>query len=119
MRTYALFSPVYFFCRYTRSRIVPVNPAKVQLGKALFFDPILSADGTVSCASCHDLYDGGDDGRRVSVGIRGQKGSINAPTVLNAVFNFRQFWDGRAKDLQEQATGPSSIRSRWATTSPI
>ncbi len=87
-------------------RSVLVNPVKVQLGKALFFDPILSADGTISCASCHDLYNGGDDGQRFSIGIRGQRGTINAPTVLNALFNFRQFWDGRAKDLQEQAAGP-------------
>ena len=87
-------------------KYMPTNPKKVALGKALFFDPILSKDGTVSCASCHDLYNGGDDDKVVSIGIDGQKGNINAPTVLNAVFNFRQFWDGRAKDLQEQAAGP-------------
>jgi len=85
---------------------IPTNPKKVALGKALFFDPILSKNGTVSCASCHDLLEGGDDGRVVSIGINGKKGNVNAPTVLNAVFNFRQFWDGRAKDLQEQAAGP-------------
>jgi cytochrome c peroxidase len=86
--------------------IVQIDSKKVALGKALFFDPILSRDGTVSCASCHDLWSGGDDGKEVSIGIEGKKGNINAPTVLNAVFNFRQFWDGRAKDLQEQAAGP-------------
>jgi len=79
---------------------------KVLLGKKLFFDPILSSDGTIACASCHDLTDGGDDGRQFSIGIGGQKGSINAPTVYNAVFNFRQFWDGHAEDLKEQAFGP-------------
>ncbi len=87
-------------------KYVPTNPQKVALGKSLFFDPILSKDGTVSCASCHDIFDGGDDGRQFSIGIEGRTGSINAPTVLNAVFNFRQFWDGRARDLQEQAAGP-------------
>ena len=85
---------------------VKTDPKKVELGKMLFFDPRLSKDGTVSCASCHDLDNGGDDGQRVSTGINGKKGSVNAPTVLNAVFNFKQFWDGRAKDLQEQAEGP-------------
>ena len=85
---------------------VPVNADKAALGKALFFDPILSRDGTVSCASCHDIFSGGDDGKKVSVGINNQKGTINAPTVLNAIFNFRQFWDGRARDLAEQAAGP-------------
>lgn len=85
---------------------VKVNQAKARLGHALFFDTILSHDGTISCASCHDLQNGGGDGLKVSFGIHGQKGSVNAPTVYNAVFNFRQFWDGRAEDLQEQATGP-------------
>ncbi len=79
---------------------------KVQLGKKLFFDPILSRDGTISCASCHDLQKGGDDGMKFSTGIDGQRGDINSPTIYNAVFNFRQFWDGRAKDLQEQVFGP-------------
>ena len=85
---------------------IPTNPQKVALGKALFFDTILSADGTISCASCHDIFEGGDDGKKFSTGIHNQTGIINAPTVLNAVFNFRQFWDGKAKDLQEQAAGP-------------
>jgi len=85
---------------------VKVDAKKVQLGKKLFFDPILSKDGTISCATCHDLQNGGDDGLKFSFGIKGQKGNINSPTVYNAVFNFRQFWDGRAKDLKEQAVGP-------------
>ncbi|AKF25941.1 cytochrome B6 [Sulfurovum lithotrophicum] len=79
---------------------------KVPLGQKLFFDPHLSADGTVSCASCHDLEKGGDDGLKYSVGVSGKKGNINAPTVYNAVFNFRQFWDGRAEDLKAQVFGP-------------
>ena len=85
---------------------IHVNPKKVELGKMLFFDTTLSADDTVSCASCHILQEGGDDNLPVSFGIKGQKGPINAPTVYNAVFNFRQFWDGRAADLKEQAMGP-------------
>jgi len=85
---------------------IRVDSKKVQLGKKLFFDPILSKDGTVSCATCHDLQNGGDDGLKFSFGIRGQEGNINSPTVYNAVFNFRQFWDGRAKDLKEQVSGP-------------
>ncbi len=82
-----------------------VNWKKVTLGKKLFHDPILSKDNTVSCASCHDLQHGGDDGLPVSIGVGGAIGDINAPTVYNAVFNFRQFWDGRAKDLAEQVYG--------------
>jgi len=85
---------------------VKVDAKKVQLGKKLFSDPILSKDGTISCATCHDLQNGGDDGLKFSFGIKGQEGNINSPTVYNAVFNFRQFWDGRAKDLKEQAIGP-------------
>ena len=85
---------------------VDVDVRKVELGRALFHDPILSKDGTVSCATCHDLASGGDDGLRVSVGIDGREGPINAPTVFNAGFNFKQFWDGRAKTLETQIDGP-------------
>ncbi len=76
------------------------------LGKQLFFDPIVSRDGTISCATCHHLENGGDDNLKFSFGIDGQEGVINSPTVYNAVYNFKQFWDGRAKDLQEQVSGP-------------
>jgi len=85
---------------------IDTNPKKVALGKELFFDRMLSKDRTINCASCHNLQEGGDDNLPVSFGIYGQKGPINAPTVYNAVFNFRQFWDGRAANLQEQAAGP-------------
>lgn len=87
-------------------QIIKVNEEKVKLGKKLFFDTILSVDNTISCASCHDLQNGGDDGLKFSFGIRGQEGDINSPTVLNAVYNFRQFWNGRAKDLAHQVWGP-------------
>jgi len=83
-----------------------LNQAKVELGKRLFSDPILSKDSTISCATCHILNDGGDDNLKFSYGIDGKEGNINAPTVYNARFNFRQFWDGRAKNLKEQAKGP-------------
>jgi cytochrome c peroxidase len=83
-----------------------VNREKAKLGEKLFFDTILSRDRSISCASCHDLKNGGDDGRRFSLGIGGAEGRINAPTVYNAVFNFRQFWDGRAQNLREQVIGP-------------
>ena len=90
----------------TPLKSIKVEPKKVELGKALFFDTILSKNNSISCASCHDLENGGDDGLKFSFGIDGQQGDINSPTVYNAVYNFRQFWDGRAKDLADQATGP-------------
>ncbi|MAQ15753.1 MAG: cytochrome B6 [Sandaracinus sp.] len=83
-----------------------VNMDKVYLGRRLYHDPILSGDGTVSCATCHTLDHGGAEDRRTSNGIGDQVGPINSPTVLNAHFNFVQFWDGRAENLQEQAAGP-------------
>lgn len=83
-----------------------LDPKKVALGHQLFFDTALSGDGTLNCASCHSLTKGGTDQAKVATGIRGQQGPINAPTVYNAMYNIAQFWDGRAKDLQEQAAGP-------------
>lgn len=80
--------------------------AKVALGEALFFEPRLSRDNTLSCAGCHDFKRGGVDRRRVSVGVGEAVGGINAPTVFNASLNFVQFWDGRAASLEEQAAGP-------------
>lgn len=84
----------------------PVTDAKVALGKLLYFDKRISADGTVSCATCHDPAKGWTDRAPVSTGIRGQKGGRSAPTVLNAAYMELQFWDGRAKSLEEQAKGP-------------
>ena len=85
---------------------IEVNAEKAALGRALFHDPRLSRDDTVSCASCHDLAAGGDDDRKVSVGIEGQLGQINSPTVFNAGLNFKQFWDGRARTLEQQIDDP-------------
>jgi cytochrome c peroxidase len=84
----------------------PTTPAKVELGKMLYFDPRLSSTGTVSCFSCHNVMEGGDDHRSTSVGVHGQLGGRNAPTVWNAAFLSVQFWDGRAPSLEAQAKGP-------------
>jgi cytochrome c peroxidase len=84
----------------------PVTPEKVALGRRLYYDKRLSRDGTVSCATCHDPAKGFSDGEQVSEGIGGKKGTRNAPTVLNSVFNEFQFWDGRVASLEEQAKGP-------------
>ena len=83
-----------------------VNPDVAALGRLLFHDPRLSRDQSISCATCHDLATGGDDGRRVSEGIEGRLGTVNSPTVYNAALNFKQFWDGRADTLEEQIDGP-------------
>ena len=85
---------------------IKVDKQKASLGKKLFFDPILSKDKTLSCASCHNLFDNGADKTAYTKGINGMLGYFNVPTVYNAVYNFRQFWDGRAKDLEEQVLTP-------------
>lgn len=88
---------------------LPGNPAtteKVALGAMLYFDPRLSATHSISCASCHNIGLGGADNSPTSAGFHGTRGGRNSPTVFNSVFNFVQFWDGRAKDLEEQAGGP-------------
>lgn len=87
-------------------QVIDYDYKKALLGKKLFFDTRLSRDNTVSCANCHFIEDGGDDNNTVSFGIEGKTGTRNAPTVLNARYNTLQFWDGSAKDLQEQAKGP-------------
>ncbi len=84
----------------------PYSPAKAELGWLLYFDNRLSVDGTVSCASCHDPKFAFTDGERFSKGIRGQLGGRSAPTVINRAYSLEQFWDGRAKTLEEQAKGP-------------
>ncbi len=84
----------------------PMTPAKIELGRKLFFDARLSADGRISCASCHDPKLAFTDGRGVAEGIAGRRGSRNSPTLLNAMFNTGQFWDGRADTLEDQAVQP-------------
>ena len=79
---------------------------KVALGRKLFHDPQLSKDNTISCASCHNLKAGGADPRVVSIGVDGKSGLVNSPTVYNSALNSSQFWDGRAKSLEDQIDGP-------------
>jgi cytochrome c peroxidase len=93
----------------TRAAIPPDNPqtpAKIALGQKLFLDGRLSADGSVACSTCHDPAHAFTDGRPTSVGINGHVGQRNAPTILNALYNQTQFWDGRAKTLEDQAALP-------------
>ena len=87
-------------------QVLYVDQAKAALGSALFHDTRLSVDNTVSCASCHALETAGVDNYQYSHGVDDQLGGVNAPTVYNAVYNFVQFWDGRAKTLADQAAGP-------------
>lgn len=84
----------------------PATPEKLELGRMLYFEPRLSESHTISCNSCHIVGLGGVDLLETSIGHHWQHGGRNAPTVLNAVFNTAQFWDGRARDLAEQAGGP-------------
>ncbi|AVY94861.1 MULTISPECIES: cytochrome-c peroxidase [Microvirgula] len=92
------------------------QPAKAELGKKLWFDPRLSRSGFISCNSCHNLSMGGSDNLKTSIGHNWQKGPINSPTVLNSSLNLAQFWDGRAKNLQEQAGGPIANPGEMAST---
>jgi cytochrome c peroxidase len=84
----------------------PLTTEKVELGKQLYFDPRLSIDNTVSCASCHDPKKGWSNGERFATGVRDQKGGRSAPTILNAGYSVFQFWDGRARHVEGQALGP-------------
>jgi cytochrome c peroxidase len=84
----------------------PVTPEKVVLGKALYYENMLSMHNTQSCNTCHNLATYGVDNKPTSVGDLGKNGTRNSPTTLNAALNFHQFWDGRMKDVEEQAGGP-------------
>lgn len=90
---------------------------KVALGELLYNDTRLSSDDTISCASCHILANGGDDDRARSVGVKGGVGGVNSPTTFNSGLNFKQFWDGRADTLEDQAGGPVEnpveMGARW------
>ncbi len=94
----------------------PITPEKVALGWQLFYDPRLSGDETISCASCHLPEAGFADPRRGSVGMGGAVGGRNAPTVINAIFSEALFWDGRAASLEEQAVGPIQNSIEMANT---
>lgn len=99
-------------------RHLHLDPAKVELGRRLFLDPRLSGTGKVSCASCHPFGKYGADGLPHSIGTNGRRGDLNAPTVFNSGFRFRQFWDGRAATLEAQVNGPVAnhreMDSDWA-----
>jgi cytochrome c peroxidase len=84
----------------------PLTPARIELGRKLFFDARLSADGKISCATCHKPEQGFADGKPVAEGIGGKLGTRNSPSLLNAMFNPGQFWDGRTNTLEEQAIQP-------------
>ena len=84
----------------------PPTAETIALGRRLYYDPILSVDNTISCASCHAPEAGFADPRPVSVGVGGKKGTRNSPTVINAAYNTTQFWDGRSLTLEKQAEGP-------------
>src|SRR5690349_19038278 len=85
---------------------IELDAQKVALGRELFNETQFSQNNTISCASCHDLSNGGMDGKQYAVGIDGQVGNINTPTIYNSGFNFRQFWNGRAESLAAQIPGP-------------
>lgn len=97
-------------------RGVALTPEKIELGKTLFFDPRMSRSGLISCQTCHNVGLGGVDGLPTSVGHGWQTGPRNAPTMLNAIFNAAQFWDGRAPDLAEQAKGPVQASVEMSNT---
>lgn len=92
------------------------NPAKVELGKMLFFDARLSASRTISCNSCHNIGAGGTDNLPKSIGYGGQEGRRNAPTVFNSIFNIALFWDGRARLLRDQAKMPIQAANEMNNT---
>ena len=94
----------------------PITPEKIELGTMLFFDPRLSKSALISCNTCHNIGLGGADFQETSIGHGWQKGARNAPTVLNAIFNIAQFWDGRAPDLKEQAKGPVQAGVEMSST---
>ncbi len=116
----AVVSPVW--ASTAKEPIQPITPVKtinlgmVELGKKLFFDPRLSKSGFISCNSCHNLSMGGTDNLKTSIGHNWNQGPINSPTVLNSSLNLAQFWDGRAKDLKEQAGGPIANPGEMAFT---
>lgn len=99
-----------------RTPSVQVSEEKIRLGLELFQEKKLSANNSVSCASCHNLFRGGVDNLNRSIGINGAVGDINAPTVFNSGLNFVQFWDGRAKTLEDQMDGPIQHPKEMGTT---
>jgi len=95
-----------------------ITDAKVVLGKQLYFDPRLSKSGYISCNTCHNLSEGGDDGLEAALGHKWTTNphNLNSPTVYNSVFNKKQFWDGRSPTLEDQAQGPMQAAPEMAAT---
>lgn len=97
----------------------PLTRAKIELGRQLFFDPRLSRDGTVSCASCHDPAHGYAFDTRFGVGVDGQQGTRNSPAAYNRILSAAQFWDGRAESLEAQAVAPMTNPLEMANTHEV
>lgn len=94
----------------------PPTAETIALGRRLYYDPVLSSDNTISCASCHGPETGFTDRNSFSIGVGGKKGARHSPTVINSAYNEVQFWDGRAPSLEEQAKGPIANPVEMATT---
>ena len=94
----------------------PLTQPKVDLGWHLYFDARLSKDGTIACATCHHPDTGWSDGKALMVGIGGQVGGRNSPTIMNRVFSSLQFWDGRSPSLEDQALGPIQAGKEMGNT---
>ena len=103
---FILFTNIFAYEKITPIDEIMVNKAKAKLGMKLFFDFQFSENKMVSCRNCHNPMTGWADRRDVSIGVFGKKGVIQSPTVLNSVYNFKQFWNGRANSLKEQIDGP-------------
>lgn len=97
----------------------PYSQKKAELGRLLYFDKRLSADGTISCASCHAIRRAYADENQISIGIKGRKGTRHAPTVINAGYQTFQFWDGRSRTLEEQCRGPVSNPREMSATDDV
>src|SRR5438270_6267034 len=94
----------------------PPTVETVALGRLLYYDPVLSGDNSISCASCHGAPMGFADSRPLSIGVGGKTGTRHSPTVINSAYSSLQFWDGRAPSLEEQAKGPIENPVEMATT---
>ncbi len=97
----------------------PLTRAKIELGRQLFFDPRLSVDGTISCASCHDPDEGYAKHTQLGIGVDGQTGTRNSPVAFNRILSGKQFWDGRAASLEEQAKGPIANPVEMSSTHEV
>jgi cytochrome c peroxidase len=95
-----------------------LDPRKIELGRRLFHETQLSHTDRIACSNCHNLQTGGTDRRARSIGINGAVGAVNAPTVFNSAFNFKQFWDGRADTLEQQIDGPIHEATEMGSTWP-